>query len=84
MSYKASDLLELLVYEEGSDHAERIWNESASALASRLVVPEVSGEDLWEQRHARGPLHSLVQSPAWHGPRRQHPRWCSTRPSALP
>ncbi len=40
--FDSSAFVKLLVEEDGSDHAERIWNEADSVVASRLALPEVS------------------------------------------
>lgn len=40
--FDSSAFVKLLVEEDGSDHAERIWNEADNVVASRLALPEVS------------------------------------------
>jgi len=40
--FDSSAFLKLLVEEDGSSHAERIWNEADNVVASRLALPEVS------------------------------------------
>ena len=45
--------MKLLVEEDGSDHAERIWNEADNVVASRLALPEVSATLAAAHRAAR-------------------------------
>lgn len=40
--FDSSAFVKLLVDEEGSEHAARIWNEADVVVASRLALPEVS------------------------------------------
>lgn len=51
--FDSSAFVKLLVEEEGSDHAERIWNEADSVVASRLALPEVSAALAAAHRAAR-------------------------------
>ena len=39
--WDSSAFVKLLIDEDGSEHAERLWNDPSPAVASRLVVPEV-------------------------------------------
>lgn len=51
--FDSSAFVKLLVEEDGSDHAERIWNEADAVVASRLALPEVMSALAAAQRASR-------------------------------
>lgn len=55
--FDSSAFVKLLVEEDGSEHAERIWNEADAVVASRLALPEVSAALAAAHRATR--LHEL-------------------------
>jgi predicted nucleic acid-binding protein len=51
--FDSSAFVKLLVEEDGSEHAERIWNEADVVVASRLALPEVGAALAAARRAAR-------------------------------
>ncbi len=51
--FDSSAFVKLVIDEDGSEHAERIWNEADAVVASRLALPEVSAALAAAQRAAR-------------------------------
>jgi predicted nucleic acid-binding protein len=51
--FDSSAFVKLLVEEDGSEHAERIWNEADVVVASRVALPEVGAALAAARRAAR-------------------------------
>lgn len=60
--FDSSAFVKLLVEEDGSDLAERIWNQADAVVASRLALPEVSAALAGAYRSARLDKDSLIKA----------------------